>query len=512
MRFTRKNQKQASPILISSAVLSATFDDDFFHISSSTAAENNTQNVFYSSPFHTPPSSPVPSGDSSYKTNLQSSHNEERTAIADTIEPGLRAPYLQPDWSPVTCLPAANRSGREDTWTGDDNEINPVLSTAAGVGMPSDGQVHHISAVPRPTCVCMVESPAKERMVTEPYMEAAEEHRRAIQVMKRYKSSPALDKIRGISSQGLQTNRNCNHRQSLLRFWTRFSGQEQNPNFKTSQSKTPHPTGLWRRESRDGIESDMSPLHVRDNDGRGDIRDDDESISGKTFAVRNGGKKETTATHGTQFHSHCIDDPKPSTASSRNTGSESAGEPISRSRHHTSILGRLSERNPFSKRSGIAPRGDEQETKNGPSMSPHLDPRSQRLMRGRSAWLMTFLNKLRDRTPDGYFKAGVFDFDCGGQVALNDLKALFERHYHGVLISEQFLEMRMRVSLTTAGRFCILDLIAVAEPRSGGNSRVYLRRWFVDVLAVRSEDFDWFCFDVYRTLIRYRAVLRPYYA
>lgn len=511
MKFTRKKSQQESPILVSSADVSTTFDDDLFLNPSSTGAENNTHNLFSSSSFHTPPSSPIPPGDSPYKTNLLSRRDERRGINDDTTQLSLGRVCSQPNSSPVTCLAAANTSGRKNTWTGDDNEIKPVISTGADVDMPFDGQVHLTLPVNKPPNVCIAESRTHERGVTEPYTESGEEQERAMEDMKRCKSSPALERIHRTSSQDLHTCTKFNRRQSLIRFWTGWTGKKQIPNYKTSETESPYPSGHAGEKSGNQIESFMSSLYVRDNDGRGMIRDDDESIRGKAFDVCVEENDETTATQEVQFNSHCIDDPTSGTANSRKAVRESAIDRLSRIRRRTSILGRLSERNPFSRLSGIVPSGDELRTKNESTMSRQLDPSSPRLKRERSGRLMTFINKMRDRTPDGYFKAGVFDFDCDRQTALQELKNVLERQYNGVVISEEFQEMRIRVPLTTVDRISVLNIIVVAEPQSGGNSRVFLRRGFGYVLSVRSEDFDWFCFDVYRILSQNRAVVRPYY-
>lgn len=509
MNFTRKTPHKQPPLLLSSVDVSATFADDFFQNSSANFGENNAQYLPSSFPVHTPPSSPIRHGGSPYKTNNPSRGDEGRCTSEGSIQPSLSTSYSEPNSSPVTCLAAENTTAGQGTWDGDEQETQAVHPTAGAEQMPSNAHRHYDAAMKRPPCVYIVESPVYGRGMTEPYMEFDDEQRAGMEDMKRYRSSPSLPSSRGSFCQLQQTGRKCTRRQSRIRFWKRLPARKQN---LANDQQTPHPSKFTARRRRSEIESDMSSLYVHDDDGRGEVKDDDESSRVETIDMCHDGKMHTATDDPIRFHSHSIEDHAHDRENLQNTGHQRTVETLSKARRRTSILGRLSERNPFARRSGTAPIGDGPEMKNDFNISRRPDPRSTRLRRGRSGRLMMLINKLCDRTPEGYSKAGVFDFNCDGQTALQEMKNLLERQYLAVLISEQFQELRMKVSLTTAGRFCVLSVIVGVEPQSGGNSRVYLRRGLGDILSVKSEDFDWLCFDIYRTLVKSRAVVRPYYS
>ena len=131
----------------------------------------------------------------------------------------------------------------------------------------------------------------------------------------------------------------------------------------------------------------------------------------------------------------------------------------------------------------------------------------------RSSWMQGIFNSFRNRTnSNAGMKAGVFEFDCDCQTAMAEVRAVLEREYFGVPLSERVNEARMRVPLTVAGKLTLINIIIKGEPKVGARSRVTIRRAFGDALYIRHEDFDWFCFDVYRRLLKVRVVIRPLYS
>lgn len=107
-------------------------------------------------------------------------------------------------------------------------------------------------------------------------------------------------------------------------------------------------------------------------------------------------------------------------------------------------------------------------------------------------------------------KAGIFECECDVETSLSDIRGILEHEYYGVIISEDYHELRMRVPMTIAAKLVLLNVIVVVESR-GDDSRISLRRNLGDAFIVRADDFDWFCFGVYRHLQKIRHVLRPFY-
>lgn len=111
----------------------------------------------------------------------------------------------------------------------------------------------------------------------------------------------------------------------------------------------------------------------------------------------------------------------------------------------------------------------------------------------------------------GVWKAGVYEFNCDAQTSFNEVRKLLEADYFGVVVSERFQELRMRVPLTVSSKLALINIVVTSETRQE-TSRVAIRRAFGDALCVRNDEFDWFCFDVYRRILKIRDVVRPYYS
>lgn len=164
-----------------------------------------------------------------------------------------------------------------------------------------------------------------------------------------------------------------------------------------------------------------------------------------------------------------------------------------------SLLSRISER--F--RAGDAGNGQQGNDREG--------RRGRRRPGTQRSWFLNIVDSFRQRAgSNATMKSGVYDFECDCQTALGEVRSLLEREYFGVLVSERYNEARMRVPLTVAGKLNIINIIVKVDLRSSNRARLTIRRAFGDALYVRHEDFDWFCFDVFRRLLRTRIVVRPF--
>lgn len=170
-----------------------------------------------------------------------------------------------------------------------------------------------------------------------------------------------------------------------------------------------------------------------------------------------------------------------------------------------SLLGRLSQHRSASSRSKNR-KGFKKDQEN-----EEIEPSSTPSRRNKSGFLFKVWTSLLDRGPNGEIKAGVFDFDCDPQTALQEMKTTLERNHLGFHVSDRVNEVRIKIPLKVAGKHSLINLTVSVDSLSEGKSRVCLRRGGIpDMLTVRHEDFDWFCFQVYRTLLRRRKVVRPF--
>lgn len=156
---------------------------------------------------------------------------------------------------------------------------------------------------------------------------------------------------------------------------------------------------------------------------------------------------------------------------------------------------------------------------NSPSMiTPHKSEKTPRSTRYKevSTRIHTAFSKLvqSSRSTARPFstscKAGIFECDCSARTAYSDIRQILEREYYGVITSENTLDFCMRVPLAVASKLMLLNIVVTVECR-GYASRICLRRSMGDAIHVRIDDFEWFCFGVYRHFQKIRHVARPFY-
>lgn len=112
------------------------------------------------------------------------------------------------------------------------------------------------------------------------------------------------------------------------------------------------------------------------------------------------------------------------------------------------------------------------------------------------------------RASGAVWKAGVYELKCDARTSINEMQTLLEREYSGIILSERYHEVRMRVPLTISSKTTLMNIVVASEIQGEG-SRVTIRRTMGGALCIRNEDFDWFCFDVSRRILNALDISRP---